>query len=591
MKEFYKLFKWMKGNYLSFTIAFLILVFVSYSRVIVPQFISFSIDELILNETTSELPEIFKKFIYLGNTITTQLILVGVILVVFQIFRSSLMLLRSFFTAQYAENTIYRVRRKLFTHLQKLPYNFFKTSDMGEILQKATTDVDIIRNFLSAEIVQLIWGIFIIISTAYMIFKINVTYTVVTLIVLPLLFIGSIVFTRIMYKKFTQLDKYEADMIDVLHENITGITVVKAFGSQKLELDKFTAKTNKYYDYLKRIFIDIAVYHTFADLLVYIQTFVCVFYGIYLVDKELITIGQFFEATVYIRMISMPVRMLGRIFSRFGRIAVAIKRVDSILTEKPEKYDGKKVELVGDIVFENVSFAYPDASNEVISDFNLTIRKGESVGIVGKSGSGKSTLTLLLARLYDVTSGKILINNCDITEIDKKLLRNKFGVLIQETYLFSKNVYENIAITNPKATLKEVEFFADVANIHRDILSFSQGYETEVGEKGVTLSGGQKQRIAIARMLLAEKSLLIFDDSLSAVDLNTDAQIRNELRRNISTTMLIISHRVASVIDCDRIIYLDNGRIVEEGSVEELLQKDSLFKKLYDKQLGGQDGQ
>lgn len=587
MREIRTVLRWLKKSYLSLFITLVLLVVLTYTRTIVPQFIAFTTDAILLNNS-STFPKILGDYILSFNTDAKQLIVLGIMLVIFQIFRAALMYLRRFTGVFYTENTMYKLRNQMFYRLQRLSISYYKERNLGEILQKTSTDLDAVRNFIGNEITEIIWCILIVSFLLFQMTKINITYMLISVALLPIIFLSSFFYTKRITPVFTKFDETESELLDMIGENVSGVAVVKAFGTQNIEQAKYFAKADAYYNQLVYMFKKMATYFGTIELLTYAQITITVFVGVYFISRSQISIGDYILMLLYTSQTSGPLRALGRLLSRVGRNIVAVRRIDEILQEEPEDISGIEVDLSSTIEFDKVSFCYPDGNINVLNEISFKIENGQRVGILGRSGSGKSTLSLLLARLYDPTSGTIRINDVDITKISRKYLRDNIGILIQEPYLFSKSVYENIGMSTKEYNQSDVEFFANVASVHDDIMEFEDGYKTEIGEKGVTLSGGQKQRIAIARMLLSKKNILVFDDSLSAVDLRTDASIRNELAKEVDTTTLIITHRVASILDCDLIIYLDDGKIVETGHPNELLNKESLFKQLYTKQVGGE---
>ena len=323
-----------------------------------------------------------------------------------------------------------------------------------------------------------------------------------------------------------------------------------------------------------------------SDFLSYVQIFTVILYGSFLAYQGGISAGMLIAFISYIGILIQPVRQLGRILGNIGKACVSVGRIEEIFREEPEQLfpSGKKPEIKGEIVFDSVSFAYPGSDNTpVLDNVSFNIKRGQTAAILGPTGSGKSSLVHLLDRLYDYTSGSVTIDGIELRSIDKGWIRSQIGLILQEPFLYAKTIMENIKLAAPGTSDSAARRYARIAALDGEIGYFADGYSTVVGERGVSLSGGQKQRLAIARTLIKDSPILIFDDSLSAVDMETDAAIRAALKNeNKHKTVIIISHRIATVKDADTIIVLEKGKITEQGTHRELLEKDGLYKRIYD---------
>ncbi len=585
MQQVKTLYQWIKKYMISIVISIVMLIVLSNSRVIVPQFISYAIDSILLGEE-STFPQLFVNIVEQGSTPKEKLLFLSILLIVFQSVRAILMYGRNILAAHYNENIMFELREKVFNHLETLPFGFFKKNDAGDIIQRCTKDVDVVRTFISQEIPQAMWCIAIIISTVIVMFQVNPMFALISLSTMPIMFISSILYFRKIKTTFEIIDDNEGEMIDVIKENITGVQVVKAFGSQEYELEKYTEKSETLFSNLKIFFSQLAQLHSVNVFLATMQGFIVIIVGITFVDSGHVSIGELILFTMYVKLLSLPIRMLGRLLSRLGRNFVAIERIQYILDQEADELGEGFPKINGDINFKNVSFEYEDGNVKVLDNVSFTIEAGSKVAIVGKTGSGKSTIAHLLSRLFDPTEGSITIENNDLGLINKKHLRDNIGILVQEPYLFSKNIQENLSITNENLREEEIQEYAKVAHIHSDIANFPEGYNTIVGERGTTLSGGQKQRMAIARMLADQKKYIVFDDSLSAVDNETDRSIRKSIEKIKDVTIVIITHRLHSVLDADKVIVLEDGKVIEQGSIEELLSLNGYFKDMYDRQVG-----
>lgn len=382
-------------------------------------------------------------------------------------------------------------------------------------------------------------------------------------------------------------------MMAVIQENLNATRVVKAFHQEKKEIDKFEEVNEAYRIKLNEMIHALAVFWNVSDFIGAFQLFLMVMGGIYFASKGEITAGTFFVFLTYENMIIWPIRQLGRILADMGKLSVSIGRIEEVLNEPCEDLDcGLLPEIKGDIVFDHVSFAYPDSDEEILKDLSFHISPYTKTAIMGATGSGKSSLIHLLNGIYDYSSGSIKLDGVELREINKHHLRRNVQLVLQEPFLYSKTIYENIVLPSSENIKDEVEKAAKSARIHHVIEEFDQGYDTEVGEKGVMLSGGQKQRMAIARSLIVHSPVVIFDDSLSALDSKTDAKIQEELANleNLMTTIMV-THRINTACKADQIIVLEKGRIVQCGSHEELIHQEGIYQRIYQIQNegGGQD--
>ena len=417
--------------------------------------------------------------------------------------------------------------------------------------------------------------------------------TVIALVPMPLIIWYSMHFHKQIHDGFTQCDETEGKLSAMAQENLTGVRVVRAFGQERAEMDKFT-KQNDYYTslWIKMARI-MSKFWSVSDIFSGIQVMLVVIFGAYFCIHGSLTEGEYIAFISYNSMLVWPIRELGRMITEMSKAGVSIDRVAYIMHSPVESDDPDAVDapMDGDICFEHVRFAYENAP-ELLHDIHFTMKAGTTLGILGGTGSGKSTLMMLLDKLYllDENCGRITIGGTDIRKIRTEHLRKHIGMVLQETFLFSRTIAENIGITSPEVDLDAIRAAAEAAALDETITSFAQGYETMVGERGVTLSGGRKQRTAIARMLTQETPIMIFDDSLSAVDTQTDARIRQAISQKFGkASVILISHRITTLSAADKIIVLDRGRIVEEGTHEELKQNGGIYQKIYETQSGSRE--
>jgi ATP-binding cassette subfamily B protein len=512
------------------------------------------------------------------------LIVVAVCLIIFQVLRGGLMLLNGYLKGCFSEGIAQNMRNSLFKHIGNLSFSYHNNVDSGDLIQRCTSDIETIKTFISSQLPEILYIFASLISGAVQMASINVGIMLITLCVVPINLIISSIYFKYVSRKFDEIEKVEANMTSCIEENVNGARVVKAFAREKEEIEKFDKKNSNYkteVEYLNRA---MAWFWGISDGITILQYAVTIGYCIFLAERGLVGPGDIIVCISYISMLVYPIRSLGRIIGNFGKSIVAARRVDEILTQ-PDEYtiDGiLKPEIKGNISFNNVSFTFDDATYPLLKNISFNINAGETIAIIGKTGCGKSTVVHILERLLEYTDGSILIDGVELKDINKKHLRNNIGIVLQDPFLYNKNIFDNVKISAPNKTKEEVYNATMMAHVHNDILNFDKKYETLVGEKGVTLSGGQKQRLAIARMLILNKPVIIFDDSLSAVDTETDKAIRNSLKKmGREITTIIITHRITTAKEADKIIVLDNGRVADIGTHTELASREGLYASLW----------
>lgn len=482
-----------------------------------------------------------------------------------------------------SENIARKLRNDLYRHLQHLPFAYHVKAQAGELIQRCTSDVDTIRRFLAVQVMEVVNTVLMVVIAMGILLPRSVPITLYSLILVPPLFVFATWFFKMVHKSFEVADEADGVLNAVLQENLSGVRVVRAFGQQEREVEKFDRVNNDLRKKNLRLNELLAIYWGGGDAISMTQTLLTLVVCIIYACNGWITVGTLIVFTSTLGMLLFPIRQLGRTLSDAGKAMVSMKRVQAILHEEaePDEPNALKPDLHGDIVFDHVSFAYPDDNVPVLRDVSFTIPAGKTAAVLGGTGSGKSTMMYLLQRLYTPTSGKITIGGVDIQQIDRKYLRAHVGLILQEPFLYSKSIRENVGITAPEQEAERIEHAADIASASGFIAKADKGWETVVGERGVTLSGGQKQRIAIARTLLKDNNILIFDDSLSAVDTETDAQIRAALRHEQKdVTTLIISHRVTTLSQADLILVLENGQITQQGTHAELCSQPGLYQRI-----------
>ena len=551
----------------------------------VPQFIKYIFDYVLDNTGASNtLPNFIKDF-FSNYTGIKAAFMVAILLVVFQFIRALMMFLNGYIKGVFSERIAFDMRTKLYKHIQDLPTSYHNTVDTGDLIQRCTSDIDLLKNTLSNQIPELLYIVTAFTSGALQMSAINPLITLVTLIMVPFTFILSFIYFKYISKQFDIVEEDEANMTQTIQENVNGVRVVKAFNQEAYEIKKFSEKSEVFKTSTFKVNKAMSIYWGISDGLVFLQYAITVAFCIFLAEKGSISSGDIVACLMYISSIVYPIRGLGRIIGDFGKSIIASKRIDEILDMDVEYVNNGdlKPEIKGNIEFKDVRFKFNDSEEELLKGISFSINSGETVAIVGKTGSGKSTIASLLVRMQEYTGGSIKLDGVELKDIDKHYLRDNVGIVLQEPFLYAKSVYENIKIADKNLNEESVFNAAKTARIHDDILSFDKGYETLVGEKGVTLSGGQKQRVAIARMLVLNKPVLIFDDSLSAVDTKTDLMIRNALKNeNDLYTSIIITHRITTAKEANKIIVIEDGKISAIGNHEYLASINGLYKNLWD---------
>ena len=497
------------------------------------------------------------------------------------------------YNTKASETLIKTMRDQLFSHIQRLPFSWHMKNRTGDIIQRCTSDIDTTKNFLSEQLTSVFRiAILLVLSIIFML-SMHPLLTLLALIPTPAIILYSFHFHQKVHDGFMECDENEGKLSAMAQENLTGVRVVRAFGQERAEIDKFKAQNDHYTNLWVKLGKELSKFWSVSDILSGIQVMLVVVFGaVFCVNGQLME-GEYIAFISYNAMMVWPIRQLGRMISEMSKAGVSIDRVAYIMHSSTEQDDPDAQDhpMDGDICFDHVSFAYENAP-EILHDISFTMKAGTTLGILGGTGSGKSTLMLLLDKLYPLAEGQgsITIGGIDIRKIRTQHLRRNIGMVLQEPYLFSRTIAENIGISFDDLDMDTVRSAASAAALDETIRSFASGYDTMVGERGVTLSGGQKQRAAIARMLTQQVPIMIFDDSLSAVDTQTDAKIRQAISQRFGkSSVILISHRITTLSAADKIIVLDRGRIAEEGSHEELKSAGGIYQKIYETQSGAEE--
>ena len=584
--RFYPFTKGLRHNFVLALVSIVIAVFANYMT---PQVIRVTVDSVI-NDSPFNLPAFLTGWIEsLGGRafLRENIVLCALASLIFAVLSGVSTYLSRMNMAKGCEGTVTKIRDTLFSHIQRLPYAWHNLNQTGDIIQRCTQDVDLIRNFISDQMMELVRVTFLIVVSLGLMFAMNAQLALIAFIFIPIVVGYSLIFFFIVGDRFRVADEAEGTLTAIVQENLTGVRVVRAFGRERFEKDKFNKQNELFTDMWVRLGRVLGLNWGLGDLLSGLQVITIMAAGIFFVVNDSITEGEYLAFIAYNSMLVWPTRSLGRLLSELSKTGISSKRLFEILDAEPERDTENPVTppMDRDIEFKNVNFSY-SASGEVLHDINFKIKAGTTLGILGSTGSGKSTLTYLLDRLYELPEGcgEITVGGVDIRRIALDHLRRNIGIVLQEPFLFSKSFKDSISDGSDRHDLESVRRYARLAVIDDTIDSFAEGYDTQIGERGVTISGGQKQRVAIARMLMQNTPIKIFDDSLSAVDMETDAKIRESINQNVHGTTIIIAHRITTIMNADQIIVMDKGRIVQRGTHETLKDEDGIYKRIYDTQ-------
>ena len=589
--------KFLKGNLLFFATALLCSVLSTVCNSLTPQVISVTVDSVLGTEDYT-LPAVLQAFTSLDwlreNPGQTLLLAAGAIILAALIGGLGNFGTRTA-TARGSEGFVKGLRDALYSHIQRLPFSWHVGHNTGEIIQRCTSDVEVIRNFFTNHLLEVIRIVFMIVYYMVIMFSMDWRIALISAVFIPVVLLYSGIFYSKISKRFRTADEAEGILSTNVQENLTGVRVVRAFGRERYEVDKFNKKNSRFSELWVELGKLMSVYWALGDLMTGLQIMSVIAVGAAFAANGEISAGTLLAFISYNSSLTWPIRSLGRTLSEMSKSGVSIDRVAYILRAEEEKVlpEAKTPPMDKDIRFNDVTFSY-EGLKPVLSHLSFTIPAGKTFAILGGTGSGKSTIAALLDRLYDLGPGEgsITVGGVDIREIRQDYLRKNIGLVLQEPYLFSRSIGENIAITRPGAGLAGIRQATAIACVDDAIDTFSDGYDTVVGERGVTLSGGQKQRVAIARMLMQEAPIMIFDDSLSAVDAETDAKIRAALKERMgSATVILISHRITTLMQADEILVLKDGALSDLGTHQELISRPGIYRDIYDIQMAAADRQ
>jgi ATP-binding cassette, subfamily B, multidrug efflux pump len=571
MRKLSSLFKYASKYKKRYFVGIAFLIIVDFAQLIPPRILGFLTDSLSQGSATKE-------------SVTSSVVYILLIAVIMAICR---FMWRIYIngTARFIE---YDIRSKFFKHLQSLSTSFYNKNKTGDLMALATNDLNAIRMALGQGVIMFCDAIVLTIATLIIMLSINVKLTMLSLIPLPLVAIISRRFGKSIHKKFTRVQNCFSKLTDLVQENFSGIRIVKSFVQEEKEYEKFL-KVNKNNLDTNMDFIKVwGIFSPLIELIASLSFVILIAVGGRYVILGDISLGEFITFNLYLGNLVWPMMAIGWVINILQRGFASLERIEEVLNVSPEivdKYVDEINSVKGNIEIKDLTFTYPNSITPALKNVSVTIEEGKTLGIVGRTGSGKSTLINLLLRLYEIEVGKIFINGKDINKIPLSTLRHNIGYVAQDPFLFSTTLAENINLAYDNLRMDKVVEATKDADVYDNIIDFPQGFETMVGERGVTLSGGQKQRVSIARALIKNPDILILDDCLSAVDAKTEVKILANLNKIMKAkTSIIISHRISAVKEADQIIVVDDGQIVQRGIHDKLKMQEGIYKDIYEKQ-------
>jgi ATP-binding cassette subfamily B protein len=581
------------------------LMIATLAQLTVPQLVQNILDELtngLIASRVLALPQQAQAFAAenLGLTLdqlalnrdgaASAIIWAGVLIVLFAVVRGIFAFTNAYMGEKASQSVAFDFRNELFAKIQRLSFSYHDSNRTGQLMIRATDDVEKVRQFIGQGLLMAAQAIVLMTGTLIILFLTNLRLTLVILPILPLAMVLFMVFGAVARPMFELVQQKLSRMNSILQENLAGIKVVKAFNRERQQLERFDAAADDYMIMILRVMRLMTFLMPTIFLLANIGQVLILYFGGSQIINGTLTLGEYQKFSLYLIFIFIPVGQLGFIITQMAQAAASANRIFEIIDAKSEVEDEPGAqplpEIQGAVEFENVTFRYFGGETPVLNEVNFSADPGHTVALLGMTGSGKSTVINLIPRFYDPTEGRVLIDGVDVRQVTLESLREQIGIVLQETTLFTGSIRDNIAFGRPDASLDEVISAAKAAAAHEFITTFPDGYETPVGERGTTLSGGQKQRIAIARALLLDPRILILDDSTSSVDLQTEYEIQQALDRlMIGRTSFVIAQRISTVLNADRILVLDKGRIGGVGTHEELLETNEIYADIYHSQL------
>jgi ATP-binding cassette subfamily B protein len=555
-------------------LATILLAFVVIADLSIPRLVQIIIDDGVANSD-------------MGLILRTSLLMIGA-----SILSSIFMIGNTIFAVRASRSFEADLRKSIFSKIQTFSFGNLDDFTTGQLLTRLTSDINQIRRIITMGLRMFTRAPLMFVGSIGIMFATNPNLATVMVALLPITIVLVLIFARIIQPLFRRVQERLEYLNQVMQENLTGIRIVKAFVRREYQIERFGEANIELYETQLRITQFLSIFFPIIMALLNLGTVAIIYFGGLQVFSGITSVGQIMAFVNYLFSTMFPVLMLAMMVGQISAANASVKRVMQVLDSEPEVQDrmGAAVldDIQGNVVFDNVSFSYREDSGEpVLYDISFMAKTGETVAILGSTGSGKSTLINLIPRFYDVTSGKVTIDGVDVRDFQMNSLRSHIGISLQEALLFSGTIKDNIRYGRPDATGEEVIRAAKMAQAHEFIMSFPQGYDSMVGQRGVNLSGGQKQRIAIARAILVDPKILILDDSTSSVDVETEAMIEKSLKNLMENrTSFVIAQRISTVLNADKILVLDKGRIAAEGNHEELMETSPIYQEIYESQLG-----
>jgi ATP-binding cassette subfamily B protein len=518
------------------------------------------------------------------------LLLAGLTIVLFAVARGLFSFAQTYLSQSLSQNIAFDLRNDLFAKIQRLSFSYHDRNQTGQLMIRATDDVERLRIFLGQGLLMSFQALLLLVGTLVILLLTNVRMTLVVLPILPIALVVFMIFGRVAQPLFREVQKRLSRVNTVLQENMAGLKVVKAFAQEQREEVRFDESIDHLLEQNIRVSRVFSFLFPFIFLVANLGQAAVLYFGGREIINGTLTLGEWQKFSLYLIYVFIPMGQLGMIISFMAQASASAQRIFEILDAHNEVQDSPGATALdavrGRVEFENVTFRYFPGGEAVLGDVSFVAEPGQTVALLGATGSGKTTVINLIPRFYDASDGRVLIDGHDVRDVTLESLRAQIGIVLQETTLFSGTIRENIAFGRPDATEEEIQAAARAAAAHHFITSFPDGYETPVGERGSTLSGGQKQRVAIARALLMQPTILILDDSTSSVDLQTEYEIQQALDRLMAgRTSFVIAQRISTVLNADQILVLEDGRIVDRGTHEELMENSAIYAEIYHSQL------